>query len=149
MRITYRRLEAGDRAVLDDVVPGTFDHPIIPVQAQAFLDEPNHELVVALDAGRVVGMVSAVVMLHPDKRPQLWVNELGVAEAWRRQGIATQLMQEIFDIADDRGCVEVWLGTEDSNVAARELYRSLGGDEDAVLGYTWVLEGGPRPAGAA
>lgn len=140
MGITYRRLGIEDRAVLDDVVPGTFDHAVIPDQAQAFLDEPNHELVVALDAGRVVGMVSAVVMLHPDKRSHLWVNELGVAEAWRRQGIATQLMQEIFRLAGDRGCAEVWLGTEDSNVAARELYRALGGDEEAVLGYTWVLE---------
>ena len=52
-----------------------------------FLADSRHHLAVAVDEGRVVGMASAVHYVHPDKPPELWINEVGVAPTHRGLGI--------------------------------------------------------------
>ena len=71
-------------------------------------------------------MVSGVVHYHPDKPAELRVNELGVADACRRQGIGRQLMTAATELARKEGCSGAWLLTEPSNHAATELHTSLG-----------------------
>jgi hypothetical protein len=39
------------------------------------------ETVVARDASVVVGFASGVHYVHPDKSPELWINEVGVARS--------------------------------------------------------------------
>ena len=88
-----------------------------------------NEIVVALSGGEVVGFASGTVLMHPDKPTGFFINEVGVGEAFRRQGIATRLVRRLVDLAQDRGCVELWLATEGENEPARALYRKLGGKE--------------------
>lgn len=83
-----RLLEPGDTSVLDRVTTGVFDGPVLPVWRDRFMALPNHHIVVAVDGNEVVGMVSAVDYVHPDKPPQLWINEVAVAPAYRRRHIA-------------------------------------------------------------
>jgi hypothetical protein len=65
---------------LDNIAEDVFDDPIVLSSAQEFLIDSRHRLVVALDNQVVVGFVSAVIYLHPDKpAPELWINEIGVA----------------------------------------------------------------------
>ena len=52
-------------------------------------------------------------------------------------GIATALMRRLIDLGRARGCQGIWLGTEPDNVAALGLYRKLGGDEVAFVGFGW------------
>jgi len=54
---------------------------------EAFLNDARHVMFVAVESGQVVGMGSAVEYFHPDKPPQLWINEVGVAPAFQRRGI--------------------------------------------------------------
>ena len=115
--------------MLDRVRPGTFDNAVHPVRAWAFLATGVNELVVALDIGEVVGFASGTALMHPDKPTAFFIQEVGVAEAFRRQGIATRLIERIIDLARDRGCEEIWLATEGNNAPARGLYRKLGSDE--------------------
>jgi ribosomal protein S18 acetylase RimI-like enzyme len=57
-----------------------------------------------------------------------------VNAACRRQGIATRLMVELREIARARGAEECFVLTEPDNVAANELYASLGGvRQESVL----------------
>ena len=87
---------------------------------------------VALDDHLVVGFVSAVIYLHPDKSaPELWVNEIGVAPTHQRQGIGKMLLQYLLEDARQSGCVEAWVLTERQNVAAMAMYRSTGGIEES------------------
>jgi hypothetical protein len=74
---TIRLLGPGEAAVLDRVAEGVFDNPVGPRWAAEFFADPRHHLAVALDGGVVIGMASAVHYVHPDKPPQLWVNEVG------------------------------------------------------------------------
>ena len=121
-----------------------FDNPVKPDQARAFVDNPNHFLIFAMDANQPVGFASAIINLHPDKDPILFVSEVGVIESHQRLGIATQLMNEMTKLADNQGCQGIWLATEGDNTPARKLYQSLKGREikDVVV-YDWGDSGEP------
>ena len=58
----------------------------------------------------------------------LFVYELDVDEAHRRQGIGGRLMRELAEIARSRGVSEGFVLTEPENDAANALYRSLEGE---------------------
>lgn len=142
--IQVRALGAADGDVLQRVADDVFDHAIRPEQAAAFLSDPRHQLVVAVEDGVVVGMVSAVEYFHPDKPPALWINEVGVAPTHQRRGIGRRLMVRVVELARGRGWDPVWVGTEIDNVAARGLYEATGARVvcDRYVEYEWSQEGG-------
>jgi GNAT superfamily N-acetyltransferase len=126
---TIRILGPGDDSVLDRVAPGVFDNPIDARWTAEFLGDARHHLAVAIDEGQVVGMASAVHYVHPDKPPELWVREVGVAPAYRGQGIGRRLIEALFERGRALGCREAWVGTEPANTPARRLYAAAGGVE--------------------
>lgn len=130
MDITVRVLGPGDGAVLAAVADDVFDGPVDARWAAEFLADPRHHLAVAIADGVVVGMASGVHYVHPDKPPELWVNEVGVAAAFQNQGIGRQLLRALFARGREVGCAAGWVGTEVGNAAARRLYRAVGGAED-------------------
>ena len=84
----------------------------------------------------VVGMASAVRYVHPDKHPQLWINEVGVAPTHRRRGVAKGMLRALLDLGESLGCSEAWVLTHRSNLPAMGLYGAAGGvaePEDQVM----------------
>lgn len=140
MTIEIRVLAEGDAAVLDTVATDVFDYDIKPDMARRFLADPAHHIVVAIEEGTVVGMATGNDYLHPDKPVMFWVNEMGVAPSHQRRGIGKQLLRRILDLAKELGREEAWLGTEVDNVAARALYKSLDGEEESFVMYTYDLD---------
>ncbi len=115
-----------------------FDLPLRPAQLAAFIADPGHDLVFATQGARVVGFASGTVLLHPDKPPAFFINEVGTVEDLRRQGIALQLCRLLMERARARGCKGIWLATETDNIAARALYRRLDADETTgIVVYDW------------
>lgn len=129
--IMLRRLGPDDLDLLMAVEEGLFDKPLRRDQAKAFLNDPWHEIVLALDADAVVGMATGQTMLHPDKAPAFFVAEVGVRDSHLRRGIAKRLCAELLKVARTCGCEGIWLATETDNVAARALYKSLDARETA------------------
>lgn len=127
MSITFRALTRDDEAVLQAVAPDVFDGAVSSVLASEFLRDPRHHITVAIDDGIVIGFASAVHYVHPDKPPELWINEVGVAESHRRQGVARQLLRLLFDLARSLGCLHAWVLTDRGNSSAIKLYSSLPG----------------------
>lgn len=125
--VSCRLLDASDAKVLESVTEGVFDHAISPVLAAEFLADPRHHLAIAAADGMVVGFASAVHYVHPDKPPELWINEVGVAAAYRRQGLAGRLLNLLFDHARSLGCKQAWVLTEAGNEATHKLYSSMPG----------------------
>jgi ribosomal protein S18 acetylase RimI-like enzyme len=130
MTLEYRMLRAGDAAVLDRVADDVFDAAIQPALAQEFLDDERHHLAVAIDDGVVVGFASGVHYVHPDKPPELWINEIGVAPTHLRRGLAQALLRMVLDVGRALGCTQAWVLTDRDNTAAMRLYASVGGDPD-------------------
>ena len=141
MFLEIRFLRRGDDLTLERVAPNVFDGPIVEKWTREFLADARHHLVVGLDEGLVVGMVSAVHYVHPDKAPQLWINEVGVAPSHHRRGIARQLLDAMLEHGRSLGCTEAWLGTEETNVAANELYKRAGGKAEPFVLYSFPLGG--------
>lgn len=144
--VDCRLLGAGDERVLDRVAPDVFDHAVDPAQARAFLRAPGHLIVVALDRGTVVAMATGAVLLHPDKPPQLFVNEVGTDPAWRRRGLARRLLALLLARGRELGCTAAWVATEAGNREARALYVDAGGTEDAEQAVVFNFRLGAPPA---
>lgn len=148
MGATFRLLTRNDEHALGRIAEGVFDSAVIPEQWRAFLHDPRHRIAVAQDpgseGGEVVGFVSAVHYLHPDKLPQCWINEVSTAPSHRRRGIASSLIRLIIQDARAAGCAQIWLATEADNEPARALYRSLGAPESPIVMYE--LSDAARPS---
>ncbi len=134
--VTIRLLGPDDAPVLERVAPGVFDNDVHPRWTAEFFRDPRHHLTVALGGEQVVGMASALHYVHPDKPPELYINEVGVAPAYRNQGVGRGLLKALLAHGKTLGCAEAWLGTERTNTAARRMYAAVGGeeeDEDTVI----------------
>lgn len=104
-----------------------------------FLAGSGHHLLFAWDeAGRAVGFISAMELIHPERATEMYVDELGVEESARRRGAATALIEALRSIARDAGCCALWAATEPDNRAAAATYRRAGatGGDPAVI-FTW------------
>jgi len=140
-----RLLGPSDQAVLANVAPDVFDNPLKPATVDEFLGDPRHHLVVAIDAGRVIGFASAVHYVHPDKdAPELWINEVGVSASHQGRGVGKAIFRRLLEHARDLGCGEAWVLTNRSNRAAVRLYESSGGvntaDDEAMYNFSLRAE---------
>jgi ribosomal protein S18 acetylase RimI-like enzyme len=124
--VHVRRACAGDEpevARFEDA----FDYVVLTDETRRFLDDERHHLVLGYVHDRPAGFVSAVEVFHPDKRAELFLNEIAVVEGVRRRGLARALIEELKRIGHERGCVGMWVLTDEENPAAMSLYRSTGG----------------------
>ena len=139
MQIETRRLAPADASILGRVADDVFDAAVDPDRLANYLAEPGHLMIVAIAGGEVVGQVAAVIHRHPDKRTELYVDEVGVASAWRRHGIARRLLDEMLALGKALGCEEAWVGTEHDNVPARRLYEFRGAAAEPFVMYLFEL----------
>jgi aminoglycoside 6'-N-acetyltransferase I len=109
------------------VAAAVFDHVVNPALTEEFLRDSRHHVAVASDDGLVVGFASAVHYVHPDKSPELWINEVGVAPSHRRMGVAQRLLQTLFERGSRLGCRQAWVLTSPANLGAMRLYEAAGG----------------------
>jgi len=125
-----RILRAGDEAILQDVLPGVFDDNVDRRAATEFLNDPRHHLAVAIEDASVVAFATGVHYVHPDKPcPEMWINEVGVAERCRGRGLGTAVVQALLETARQLGCAEAWVLTDRANATAMNLYAACGGTE--------------------
>ena len=128
--IEIRLATIDDLAAIEKVGDSLFDNPIKRNRAIEFFDDGRHHLILAFSHDEVVGMASGFHYVHPDKDPELFMNEVGVVEAYQNQGIGRALVKALWNYAQSIGCKEAWIGTEKSNIAAQNCYRAAGGEPD-------------------
>ena len=109
-----------------------------------FLSRPETTLIVVEQDDDVVGWVYGHELIHPDGERTMLLYALDVAEASRRQGLATALVRAFVAEAERRGRTEVWVLTDPSNQAGMATYASAGGtpDRGAQVMFTWKLAEG-------
>ncbi len=107
-----------------------FDNAVNSEETRRFLDDERHHLLLGYVDDQPAGFVSAVEVFHPDKPSELFLNEIGVIDGARRRGVARALIEELKRVGRERGCVGIWVLTDEDNTAAMSLYRSTGGRWD-------------------
>jgi aminoglycoside 3-N-acetyltransferase I len=87
----------------------------------------------ALKSGEVVGGIAAYE-LHKfeQERSEIYIYDLAVAAAHRREGIATALIQELKKIAAARGAYVIFVQADLGDAPAIALYTKLGSREDVL-----------------
>jgi len=141
MAIAIRLLDHNEASVLDNVAADVFDFPVDPHWCAEFFADPRHHLVVALDGDLVVGMASGVHYVHPDKPPDLWINEVAVAPTHHGQGIGRQIVSTLVAHGKAIGCYEAWVLTSPTNEPAKRMYRAAGAipDEEMSVMFTYRM----------
>jgi aminoglycoside 6'-N-acetyltransferase I len=143
--IEIKILQRGDDGILMNPAAEVFDNPIDPHLAREFLEDPRHHIAVAVEDGLVVGFASGVHYIHPDKPPELWINEVGLAPAHRRRGLGKAVLKALFEVGRAHNCKVAWVLTDRNNPTAMALYSSVGGTEGtsglnkAMVGYSFDL----------
>lgn len=94
----------------------------------------------ALRGGDVVGGIAAYELRKfEQERSEIYIYDLAVATAHRREGIATALIQELKRIAKARGAYVIYVQADLGDEPAIALYTKLGERED-VLHFDITVE---------
>ncbi len=124
------RILAVDNARFDEPGQGGALRPLGPDAARRVLgDEKTHVLVAFLD-DEPVGFLFAFELLRraADVGPsELYVDEVGVRDDHRREGVARALLDALSQLARGRGITNGFVFTNASNAPAVALYESFGG----------------------
>ena len=137
--VTIRLLGHGDAGILDDVAAASSTIRSIPPSPR--VPRPIRATISSspAPARRSSAWRRRCDYVHPDKPAELWVNEVGVAPSYRNRGIGTRLLEALFAHGRAIGCREAWLGTDESNLAARRLYAKVRGREEAMVYVTFAI----------
>ena len=123
---TVRRLGPGDEDVVRKLAEREPQVGLLADEATIFL--------AAFQGAEPVGFVFGYELPRRHGAPSiLFIYELDVDEACRRQRIATRLMTELERIARSRGITEGFVLAEPDNVPANTLYESLGGERSEAV----------------
>ena len=125
--VTIRIANDKDLYALCHTSADIFDNPVDPDLAREFLNDPRHHLAIAIVAGEIVGMATAVHYIHPDKKPELFINEAGVDKSVRGNGIGRRLIHRLCVFGKSLGCTSAWVATEPDNIGANKAYTAAGG----------------------
>jgi aminoglycoside 3-N-acetyltransferase I len=100
---------------------------------ERLLADPHFIAVAALAGGEVVGGLAAYVLpKFEQERSEVYIYDLAVAEAHRRQGIATALIRELQATAARIGAWVIYVQADHGDDPAIALYTRLGTREDVL-----------------
>jgi len=99
-----------------------------------YLASPGSGILVADDAGAVVGILSYTIrpsLVHAGR--SCVIEELVVDEPSQRQGIGARLVEDLLRRAAGWGCIEVSVTTLAGQRGAIEFYKARGFSDDAIF----------------
>ena len=129
-KIEIRLAEIEDLAAICSTKSEIFDNAVNPNLTREFLKDPRHHLALAFEGEEIVGMASAVHYIHPDKKPELFINEAGVDPKFQNQQIGRRLIELLCGHGRTIGCTSAWVLTDEDNSAAQKAYQAAGGKKD-------------------
>ncbi len=116
-----------------------------PAYTDGLLRSDTFIALVALHQSAVIGGLVAYVLPKMEQaRSEVYIYDLAVAEPWRRQGIATALIQELQTIAQRIGAYVIYVQADYVDPPAIALYAKLGTREE-VLHFDIPVDGASTP----
>jgi aminoglycoside 3-N-acetyltransferase I len=143
MDLTIQRIVPEDMALMEDLL-ATFGEAFNEVET--YSENPPSEdylrqllksdyfiAIAALKAGQVVGGLAAYELKKfEQERSEIYIYDLAVKAAHRREGIATALIQKLKEIAAACGAYVIFVQADVGDNPAIELYTKLGEREDVL-----------------
>lgn len=96
-----------------------------PVRARAYLANPTVLFWISLDAEIITGFLQCLVLpIRTGRGHEVLVYEIGVRQAFRRNGVGRALMTHMESWMRDNDLEEMWLAAD--NPGAERFYKTLG-----------------------
>ena len=100
---------------------------------ESLLHRDNFIALAAISDGSVVGSLAAYVLdKFEQERKEIYIYDLAVLEVYRRQGIATGLINKLREIAGEIGAYVIFVQADYGDDPAIKLYESLGTREEVL-----------------
>lgn len=96
---------------------------------KALLDKENYLIAVAEDDGKIAGYVISHVSQTPEVfvlRRKMYVQDMVIEPAYRRQGVARKLMDVVLDFAREQQVEKIDLLVAVQNEEANKFWREMG-----------------------
>ncbi len=94
---------------------------------QARLEKQDSKIFVAIENGEMAGFTQLYPSFSSVSMRPIWIlNDLFVSPAFRRMGVAQQLMNSAANYARETSAIRLELATQITNRSAQSLYESLG-----------------------
>lgn len=123
----WRPLWDGYNAFYGRLAEDALPEPITAVTWKRFLDpaEPVHALV-AVDQDQIAGLAHYLYHRSTTRLTDVcYLQDLFTAPGFRGRGIATRLIETVYDLARAAGATRVYWQTQESNRSARAVYEKL------------------------
>lgn len=102
---------------------------IVRENARQFLSDPKNWIFACLEEGAVIGFAYGYELVRLDGAGyMLYLHEVGVAEEYWRQGIATRILEGVRTLCALSGICRFFLFTQPDNRKACALYEKCGGE---------------------
>ena len=99
------------------------------------LRQPHIIVLAAMVGDEVIGGLVAYELAKLEQpRSEIYIYDLAVADAWRRRGVATALIEHVRQIARERGAWTIFVQGDYGDDPALALYGKLG-TREAVLHF--------------
>lgn len=106
-----------------------------PEYLSSLLSSEEFIALIALDQDKLVGGLAAYELKKFEQmRSEIYIYDLAVYQEFRRQGVATKLIQYLQKLAADKGAWVIFVQADDGDTAAMRLYHKLG-TQERVLHY--------------
>lgn len=140
---TIQRLSGGDAdlaarlnalfgEVFDDFASYQARRPSHEYLEKLLAKEEMFTLVALVGEEVVGGLVAYELPKLESDRSEIYIYDLAVRETHRRQGVATQLIEELRGIAKSRGAWVIYVQADYGDDPALALYRKLGTQEEVL-----------------
>ncbi len=151
MRYRFQKLTADDRRLARQLLrawwadEGIADPELLDDEhLDRLLANPFFHAYVALAESTVVGGLTAYELpLFDANANEMFLYEIGVAQAHRQQGVARRLIDALRQTCREKGINVIFVGTSMDNGAARSLYERTGGELEIIPWYTYDLSRAP------
>lgn len=135
-QFTYKRLNKSDVGLfrnLKEVFSEAFEEELTRLSKtptdqylENILQKENFISLVAMDGENVVGGIVAYVLeKYEQERNEIYLYDLAVAESFRRQGIARNLILKLKEIGREIGVALIFVQADREDEPAIELYRTM------------------------
>lgn len=123
--IKYRLAKLADFDQVLEIENSCFKEPYKEEDLKyEFTKNPVNKIIVAVDEEKVIGFIDFLITFNSST-----IMQIAVKDEYRRQGIATQLLEEMtksFPNEIDDVVETITLEVRESNVGAKKLYESVG-----------------------
>lgn len=105
---------------------------------QDIIASPWHDLLLAVDDGRIVGLAAVSVVMGPGIRKNAYLEDFVTDAAVRGRGVGSALWEEMLKWAREKGCRNLEFTCGRGREAAQEFYKAHGAE---VYGTNFFRKG--------